>query len=276
MRSVLVLEGGGLRGAFGAGVLSELERQAAPRFSDVVAVSSGAPTAAYYGAHQLSDAITIWREHCHSSQLVDPRNVLRRRPIMDLDRLVGVFQRVVPLDPAAFATSATRVWIGVTDCATGRSRYVRAGAENVFELLRATMALPVAYGRTVLVDGAHAVDGGIAAPVALAHALSLAPERLVVVTTRPAGFQRAPAWLRDRLVAWTYPRHRALRAALVTHVARANAIGVWMEHLEARGMLSVIRPACELPATRLSRDRAAIHATIECGVVAAREWLARK
>ena len=73
---------------------------------------------------------------------------------MDIDRLVGVFERRVPLRPEALAAAETRLWIGVTDCRTGEVALVRATPGNIFSLLRATMALPVAYGKIVPVEGA--------------------------------------------------------------------------------------------------------------------------
>lgn len=274
--NVLVLEGGGLRGAFVAGVMGELTRLGVPRFDDVVAVSSSAPTAAYYATDQVASALEIWREYTHSSQLVAPRNLLRGRPLLDLDRLVNVFRRVVPLSAAALATSPTRLWIGVTDCATGAARYPRAAPESVFDLLRASMALPIAYGRVVRLADGHAIDGGVAAPIALPHALSLAPSRLVVVLTRPAGQRRRPSWLRDQLIAWSYPRHPGARHAMRTHAARTTLIARRLDDLAARGELDVIRPDAPLPASRLARDRAAIHATIACGEHAARRWVAAR
>lgn len=264
MTRVLVVEGGGLRGAFVAGALSELAA-AGETFDHIVAVSSGAPTAAYFAAGQVERAIEIWRDHVHGTQLVAFANPLRGRPIMDIDRLVGVFEHVVRLDPAAVARSATRLWCGITDARSGEARYLVATEDNVFDLLRATMALPIAYGKVCRVDGHAAIDGGVAAPIAIAHARTLAPSQLVVILTRPASYRRSEATWRDRLVGWSYPRHPGIRRAMAGHTQRANATAVLLDDLVARGEARVIRPAVELPASRLSRDRATIHATIDAG-----------
>lgn len=273
----MLLEGGGLRGAFTAGVLSELDRNGA-QFTDVVAVSSGAPSAAYYAAGQTEDALTIWRDHTHSGQLVAARNVLRGRPILDVDRLVGVFQRIVPLHPAALAPERARVrlHVGITDCGSGLPRYLSPTPNNVFELLRATMALPIAYGKVVKLDECSAIDGGVAAPIALDYVRSLEPARVLVVLTRPRGYRRRPGWLSDRLIGWSYPRHPSLRRAMMAHSAEANRIAAAIEKLEDDGAISVIRPSGPLPAGRLTSDPAKIHATIDHGKAAARSWLDRQ
>src|ERR1700691_5879954 len=95
--TALVIEGGGLRGAFSAGVAAELAAAGVPAFDDIVATSSGAPTAAYLATGRVDDGIAIWRGYTHGAQLIAVRNLTRGRPLMDIDRLIGVFQRVVPL-----------------------------------------------------------------------------------------------------------------------------------------------------------------------------------
>ena len=272
--TALVMEGGGLRGAFGAGVLDELARQGTPAFDDLVAVSSGSPTAIYYATGQAAAGTRIWRHHTHSAQLIAARNLLAGRPIMDIDRLVRVFQHTVQLDHAALAACPSRVWIGLTDCTTGSPRYVRATPANVFELLRAAMALPVANGRVVPVEGRPAIDGGVAAPIPLRHALSLHPERTLVVLTRPRGYRRHPSPLTSALIGWTYPRHAAVRVAMTQLAQVANDALDEVERLEATGAIDVIRPAAPLAAGRLSRHQADIDATIASGVAAAQRWLA--
>ena len=99
--STLVVEGGGLRGAFGAGVLSELAAGGAARFDDVVAVSSGAPTAAYLVTGQAADGLRIWEDHTHGAQLISPRNWLRAAPLMDIDGMIDVLRSPRPARPRA-------------------------------------------------------------------------------------------------------------------------------------------------------------------------------
>lgn len=268
-----MIEGGGLRGAFSAGVTAELAAAGVPAFDDIVAVSSGAPTAAYLATGQPEDALAIWRDYTHGSQLIAVRNLSRGRPLMDIDRLIGVFERVVPLDAPRLASSPSRLWVGVTDCRTGEGRPIVATPHNVFELLRATMALPVANGRVIDLDGTPAIDGGVVAPIPLEHALGLGRDRTLLVLTRPRDYRRrsgaASAWL----VGWTYPRYPAVRRAMARHRHAANGVLNRIEALDRTGAIAVIRPEAPLPLGRLSRDRAAIENAIAIGRATARAWL---
>jgi predicted patatin/cPLA2 family phospholipase len=281
---VLLVEGGGLRGAFGAGVLEALlgggfEQPAA--FDDVIAVSSGAPTAAYAIAGQIADGVRIWEQYTSGDQLISPRNLLRGAPLMDIDRLVGVFERVVPLAADRLGSARTRLWIGVTDCRNGEGALVRATPSNVFSLLRATMALPVAYGKVVRVGGVPYVDGGVAAAVPIARVSELggwsgssgdAPRPLAILT-QPRGYRRTSGRVSALLMASTYPRWPALRRALLGRTESANRALDRVDELEGAGALSVIRPARALSAKRLSTRREDIVASIDAGRVAGRAWL---
>jgi predicted patatin/cPLA2 family phospholipase len=272
--AALLIEGGGLRGAFGAGVVAELAGRGAARFDDVIAVSSGAPTAAYLAAGQIEDALRIWEDHTHGAQLISPWNWLRGTPLLDVDGLVRVFDRQVPLDRARLHASATRCWVLVTHCETGRAELVRATESNALELLRATMAMPVAYGKVVDVEGVPYVDGGVADAVPIERALDFRRERTVVVLTQPRGYRRERRPALFYLMGKTYPRYPALARALAARADTANAALARIEDLERRGLVSVIRPAAPLPAGRLSTRRGDIRATIEAGRDAARAWLA--
>src|SRR5690606_8637254 len=81
----LVVEGGGLRGAFCAGVLEALHHLAPTAPSHVYATSAGAPSAAYLATGQIELAIRLWETRTHASHLVSPRHWLKGRPLMDID-----------------------------------------------------------------------------------------------------------------------------------------------------------------------------------------------
>lgn len=271
--AALFVEGGGLRGAFSAGVLAELSTGEGPRFDDVVAVSSGAPTAAYMVAGQIADGLRIWEQHTHGAQLISPLNWLRASPLMDIDRLVGVFERTVPLDAARLGAAGSRLWVVVTNCHTGQAEYVRATPENTLGLLKATMAIPVAYGRVVPVGGVPYIDGGVADAIPVRRAVGLKRDLTVAVLTRPRGYRRKSSPAVTYLMGRTYPGYPEVGRTLADRWRISNEALDLVEDLEGRGEIGVIRPAGPLPAGRLSTRREDILATIEAGREAARRWI---
>lgn len=270
--TVLVVEGGGLRCAFVAGALSELH-SAEIRFDHVFATSGGAPSAAYFVAGQIERAVAIWKERTHGSQLISARNLLAGKRLMDIDGLVEVFRGEYALDAVEVGRSATALSVALTNCETGLAHHLRATEDNLFESLRATMALPLAYGRVVRVDGIPCIDGSVADSIPVEAALDLEPERLVVVTTRPLGYRKKRRALLSRLMRLNYAEYPALWPALERRWEAYNRTMVRLEELERQGRVEVIRPLGPLPASRMSRDRERIVQTLELGRSATRCFL---
>jgi predicted patatin/cPLA2 family phospholipase len=271
----LVLEGGGLRGAFVAGALSELARCEGLRFSHIFATSAAAASAAYMVAGQIERGLQIWRERTHGGQLISARHLLRGRGLMDIEGLVEVFRGELSLDAARVELSSTALCIAVTNCMTGSADHVTATRTNVYELLKATMALPVVYGRVVPVDGVPYIDGGVSDAIPLEAALELAPTRIIVVTTRPNGYRKKPSRM-DGLLRYNYTRFPALWPALANRWQTYNLAIARLEALEEQGRVQVIRPTSSLPASRMTRDRSRIIATLELGQDAAQAFLVRQ
>jgi len=269
--TVLVLEGGGLRGAFVAGVLAEFERSGALRFSHVYATSAAAASAAYFLAGQIEQAVGIWKDRTHGGQLISALHLLKGRGLMDIEGLVRVFQQ--ELDARGVASSPVRLRVAVTNCNTGGADHVVVTEQNVFPLLKATMALPVVYGRVVDVDGVPYIDGGIADAIPFEAALALEPRRVIVVTTRPLGYRKVKVRFGGDLLRYNYHAFPAVWPALRNRWEAYNRSIMKLEAFERLGLIEVIRPAAQLPASRMTRDRARIIQTLELGEAAARAFL---
>lgn len=266
----IVIEGGGLRGAFAVGALDELDRVLPVRCAHVFATSSGAPNAAYYATGQIADGVRIWEQHTHGSQLLDFGNLLRPDPVMKIDELVAVFRNEIQLDAQRLAADAPSVHIAVTDVESGANHVLRATPDNVFALLTAAMAIPVAYGKVVPVERGLYIDGGFGAPVAIREALALGLERIIVVLTKPLGHRRKPNAFTEWLQCSSYTEYPHAQAAIRAKWRNYNATMDLLDEHEQAGRLIIVRPGAELPVSRLSRSRTRILASIELGRVAVR------
>lgn len=266
----IVIEGGGLRGAFGVGVLAELDRLLAVRPAHVFATSSGAPNAAYFATGQIDDGVRIWEQRTHGSQLVDFANVVGKRPVMKIDELVAVFRGEIQLDAARLEHDGPGLHIAVTDVESGANRVLRATRDNVFALLTAAMAIPVAYGKVVPVERGLYIDGGFGAPVAIREARAMGLERVIVILTKPRGHRRKQNALSEWLQCSSYAAYPRARAAIRAKWKNYNETMDLIDAHEQTGQLIVVRPEAELPASRLSRSKARIVASIELGRAAVR------
>ncbi|MFZ5479095.1 MAG: patatin-like phospholipase family protein [Myxococcota bacterium] len=191
---MLVLEGGGVRGAFTAGVLRAFAR-AGLVFDEVRGTSAGAINGAFFVCGQTADLEDLWKEHVPGTTFINRWRLILpwARPVMDLDYLMDeVIADVYPIRTEGLqrelAESLVAVASRVKDSRPQELRPLLARGPEAIQMLKASAALPFAYGRTVAVDGEELFDGGFADPI------PLPPERegniTVVVLTRPAAFKK--------------------------------------------------------------------------------------
>ncbi len=270
----LVVEGGGLRGAFCAGALAAWDRLAPRRPDAIFATSAGAPSAAYLATGQIDLAIRLWETRTHAHHLVSPMHWLTGRPLMDIEKLVDCFRGRLALAVSEFGRSPTKVFIAVTNCRTGTAEYLRLTPDNAFDVLQATMALPLAYGRIVTIHGQPYIDGGVTESIPIERAMEREYDHIVVLLTQPSGYRKKRSKMAEALLRAQYSAYPELMHAFRQRSARYNAHLDLVSELEAKGKVSVIRPPEPLPASRMTRDRERILRTIQIGRDCARRWLA--
>jgi predicted patatin/cPLA2 family phospholipase len=197
---------------------------------------------------------------------------LKGRPLMDIDKLVECFRGRLALDVQQFGRTDTKVFIAVTNCRTASADYLRLTPDNALDVLQATMALPLAYGRVVNIHGQPYIDGGVVDCIPLERALERDFEHIVVVLTQPEGYRKHRSRLAEAMLRAQYARYPELPGAFRERSARYNAHLDQIAALEREGKVSVIRPAERLPASRMTRDRRRILDTIQLGRDCARNW----
>lgn len=271
----IVVEGGGLRGAFCAGALQTLA-QVLPRQPDYVfATSSGAPSAAFFALGHIDRAVHLWEHWTHASHLISPRHLLHGRPIMDVDKLVNRFRGSLPLEVERFGQVPTEAFVAVTHCRAGQAEYLRLTPRTAFDVLTATMALPFAYGKVVMIDGQPYIDGGVCASIPIEPALERDVDDIIVLLTRPADYRKDPRHMSPALLRLHFPGYPDLITAIGQRAANYNAQLDKIARLETQRRVWVIRPEGALPASRITRDKDRIMNSLDLGRKAASDWASR-
>ncbi len=162
--TAILMQGGAMRGAFGAGVLYELATRGI--FLDTVAAASASvPTAAYYVAGQYEDMRTIWLQEVGNSRFIRYDNLLLGRPIYDIDYLIhDVFQKKYPLSVESLSTSRSRLVVPLYNYISQRVELRTSKDEgfssSVWSLIHVAMTV---HGRHILWGTPYEqyVDGAI-------------------------------------------------------------------------------------------------------------------
>ncbi len=195
----LVIQGGGMRGIYSAGAMTALaEIGLADSFSHIFASSSGAINGAYLLAGQTDLLIPGYAQYLNSKSPFI--RYWRLNKIVDIDYLVDnvLMHSTFPLDVKAVIESPTTLHTLLTNFHTAEnvdidSKRIRANDNSghfLYEVLRATSALPLFYGRVIKINDVGYVDGGITDAIPLLRAIQTGCTDITVIATRGPNFRR--------------------------------------------------------------------------------------
>ena len=239
MRALLV-EGGGVRAAFAAGVLDALLEED-EAFDLVAGTSAGALLAAAYLAGQKGRSLRVLRHPGCRAAFGRITDFLRGGDLVDLELLHEAADRLEPLDAEAMLAHPARFLLTVTDVASGVGHVIQPSAVELTDALKATSALPIAVRSPIAVRGMTCLDGGIAIPLPVQEVLDLGATELVVVRTRQATYRNSGR--SGRLAApWFERKQPALAEALRRRGDVYNAMADLLEHPPEGITVQQIRP----------------------------------
>lgn len=190
MKTALVLEGGGMRGAYTCGVLDYLLEKEI-YFDAVIGVSAGACHACSFVSRQKGRAlrtVTTWlqdKRYMSVKSLVQTGNLFNAQFIYyDIPNKYDKF------DFVTFNNSKTRMYAVCTDCETGKPLYFPiAHAQEDIEYIRASSSLPL-VSKIVEYNGFKMLDGGISDSIPFEHMMKLGYDKIMVVTTQPEDYTK--------------------------------------------------------------------------------------
>lgn len=253
-KTALVLEGGGFRGLFSAGVTDFLMGRKLV-FPYVIGVSMGAIIGADYTAGQRGRSIAVARTFMPDKRYMGIGNFVKEGNFFSRNFAYReIPRRYILFDIKGYYESATQFYAVATDCESGAPHYFGKRDGEACEILRASSALPF-ISKMVAMDGGLYMDGGVADSLPLAKALGDGNEKAVVVLTREAGYRKEP-YVDPRLVQLRYSAYPAFAQAIIDRHVHYNAQLAWIEELEAAGKIFVIRPPEPIETGIIDRDTA--------------------
>ncbi len=243
IKAGMILEGGGTRGVFTAGVLDYFMEQGM-YLPYVIGVSAGACNAVDYVSRQPGRMKVCTIDFLEAGSYVGLRPMLRTHSLFDMDLIFDVFpNKLIPFDYDTYFSSGTTCILTATNCLTGKAAYLTETSDKkrLMDICRASSSLPV-VSRMVYVDGVPMLDGGLADSVPIRKALHDGVKRNIVILTRQAGYRRSPAKKTFKMARIMYSKYPNLIRAIKYRYYYYNKTMELLEDLERRGHVFVIRP----------------------------------
>lgn len=260
----LVLEGGGFRGLFTAGVLDVLQERGLYDFSSVWGVSAGAINASNFRSRQIGRTMRDMLAFRDDKRFMSLWSLATTGNMAGADFMYDEVQNHIdPCDVETFNASDLPMYAVVSDVTFGTPDYlpVRRFPDDI-DRVRASASLPM-VSRIVEIDGKRYLDGGTTDSIPFETAMGLPgareieghvpAERALVVLTQDRGFVRGAGSEAIALKSHLYDAYPYYLEALATRGERYNAQRELLWELEAEGRCLVSAP--EEPVTIGSSER---------------------
>ncbi len=251
----LILEGGGMKGLYTAGVIDFfLDRGI--EFSSVYGVSAGACSMCSYLSKQRGrardvciDYVDRW-DYCSIASLVATGDLFN----VELNYHM-VPERLNPYDYEAFKRYRGKAYSVATDIVSGRPAYYRIRyVKKDMTKIRASASLPL-VSRNVRIGRSLYLDGGLSDSIPIQKSIIDGNPRNVVVMTKEMGFvRRRTKGYMLRLAGlryWNYPKVVELMMRRGEHYNQQVA---YVNRLQKSGQAFVIRPRGTVDVGRVEKN----------------------
>lgn len=251
----LVLEGGGIRGFYSAGVF-EAFMDAQIMFPYIIGVSAGAANVISYIAGQKKRNRQVVENYVCDKQYLSKRNLLIHGSIFNMNFIFHTIPQMhIALDWEVFNKQNIRFLTGAMNCNTGQTIWFEK--EHITPSLEATIAscsIPILSKIANYMDY-QLLDGGISDPIPIEKSIQDGNKFHVIVLTRNKQYLKNPFRYKAilKLIYKKYPQ--VIDAILKRHESYNKQLAL-CEQLENEGKAIIIRPQKPLTVSRLSTNRA--------------------
>jgi len=202
-RIALAVEGGGMRGVVGGGMVAAFEQlNMLHCFDAIYGSSAGAVSAAYFVASQARYGVTIFYENINNRTFLDPKRLLfSSKPVLSLEFLLDhVCRYEKPLDVDRILSSSVPLRVLATSVTSLQTVVLEGFADRkeLFEALRCSARIPGIAGPPVVFKGDKYLDAAVTESIPFKRLVAEGFTDAVALMTRPFGVGRSTANIIER------------------------------------------------------------------------------
>lgn len=252
MKTGLVLEGGGTRGIYTAGVLDVFGEHEIS-FDGVIGVSAGAIHGCSFVSEQTGRSIRYYKKYINDPRFMGIRSWIKTGDFIGADFCYHELPEKLDIyDNDSFLASTTKFYAVCTDVETGKAKYHQfTDMFKEIDYLRASASLPY-FSRIVEINGRKYLDGGCSDSVPVEAFQKMGYDKNVIILTRPAGYRKKPE--HPALSSVVYKKYPKFADLLKKRYQFYNETMEKIEQMEKEGAVLVIRPESALNIGRLENN----------------------
>lgn len=266
----LILEGGGMKGIYTAGVLDFfLDKEI--EFSSVYGVSAGACHMCSYLSKQRGRALDISVDYLDTRRYCSVESLLTSGDLFNVDICYSLIpDYLYPYDYEAFGRYEGKAYSVATDIVTGKPEYfrIRDMKEDISKI-RASASLPL-VSRNVKIGNGLYLDGGISDSIPLQRSVLSGNRKNVVIMTKEVGFVRQPS-RQLGLIRARYLQYPKVYELMADRHIRYNEQLEFIRRQQEEGRAFVIRPKTAGDVRRVEKDPEKLRALYRQGYEDAEE-----
>ena len=253
MDASLVLEGGGMKGVYTAGVLDFfLEKELS--FSSCYGVSAGACTLCSFLSKQKMRGYRAMTDYLGDKRYMSLYSLLTTGDMFNAATSYSLVpQYLNPIDYDTFLKYEGKAYAVITNVLTGKPEYYRLkDLRKDMIAVRASSSLPL-VSRFVRINHIQYLDGGISDSIPIKRSIQDGNQKNIVILTKDKDYIRKPTG-HLTLFKWKYLKYPMVAQLMKTRHERYNETLKTLEDLEKSGKAFVIRPSKKIEIERTEKD----------------------
>ena len=262
--AAIIFEGGGMRGAYTAGVIDALIENDM-EFTSCYGVSSGACHATTYLSKQFGRARKIIVNYAHDKRYFSLRSLFKTGNMFGIEFIFKTLtHELEPYDFETARNNPAKFYVGVINVKTAESEYLLIrDPDEEYMKLAATMALPI-ISKKVKLNGKKYLDGGIVDSLPIKQAFAAGNKKVVLVLTQDVTYRKSINKVLPLLWLWYLPYQKFVGKIATRHI-RYNKALLEIAEAEKAGTAFVIRPKKPVEVGRLDFNPEKIEALYQDG-----------
>ena len=266
----LVVEGGGMRGVYTAGVLDYFMEKNL-YFDDCYGVSAGACHISSYVSKQIGRSIKVTLDYINDKRYCSVNSLIKTGDMFGVEMLYDLIPNKLELyDYDTFNKFKGNFYSVVTNCKTGKAEYIKIkDMKKDIIAVRASSSLPL-LSRIVEINGKEYLDGGITDSIPIKKSIKDGHKKNVVILTRDKTYRKSkPKFL--SLLKFKYKKYPNLVKAIENRYKMYNETLDFIEEEKAKNEVFIIQPKLPVKISRIEKDKDKLKALYNQGYEDAKE-----